>query len=265
MNYFNQENQFTSICQINIHLFIALTFITLFSASSHSETLKLTTVDWQPFYGHNLPEKGFFSVIAREAFKHAGYEIEIEFQPWKRALESTKKGQFDGLLGAYFNKDRTEYLIYTDEVFENRDVFIGKNKQLVAYQDLSELKTYRIGTIRASAYSDELKDKGFTVVDVNDDMQSLRMLLKDRIDLVLMSQTHFQYLLEQDLELFANRDQLSILDKPFRTYSLYCPIRKSRKDSKEIVSRFNDALNDIKKNGTFDKILTRFNLTADEG
>jgi polar amino acid transport system substrate-binding protein len=235
-----------------------------FSANTFSETLKLTTVDWQPFYGQDLPEKGFFSVIARETFKRAGYEIKIEFQPWKRALELTKKGDYDGLLGAYYKEERAEHFIYSDKVFENKDVFVSKNKNLVLYEELSELKAHQIGSGRGYAYSDELKETGFNIVETNDDLHSLRMLLKDRVDLVLISEAHFKYLLEHDLDLYAKKEELFVLNKPFRINSLYCPILKKRPNSEEIVLRFNDALSEIKEDGTLNKILTRFKLSGDE-
>ena len=235
-----------------------------FSANTYSETLKLTTVDWQPFYGQDLPEKGFFSAIAREVFKRAGYDIKIEFQPWKRALELTKKGNYDGLLGSYYNEERTEHFIYSDKVFENKDVFISKNKDLVLYKALSELKSYQIGSGRGYTYSDELKQNGFNIIETNDDLHSLRMLLKDRVDLVLMSEVHFKYLLEHDLDLFAKQEELFVLNMPFRVHSLYCPILKKRENSEEIVARFNEALSEIKEDGTLDKILTRFKFSINE-
>lgn len=254
----------SSLVRFAFQLLVIVIFMFSFVHKAQAEKLKLTTVDWQPFFGHDLPEKGFFSAITREAFNRAGYEIDIEFQPWKRAIETTKKGIFDGLLGAYYNDERAEYLRFSDVVFESKDVFISKDESLISYKDLTALKAYRIGAIRASVYADELKASGYNVVETNDDIQGLRMLLKDRVDLVLMSQTHFKYLLENDLEFYASRDEFVLLDKPYRTNALYCPILKKRENSQKIIGRFNRALQEIKEDGTFKKILKRHKLSFED-
>jgi len=51
-----------------------------------AEPLRFVTVDWAPFYAQNLAGQGFYSVLTREAFARAGYELEISFVPWKRAM-----------------------------------------------------------------------------------------------------------------------------------------------------------------------------------
>ena len=262
MKKVKQQNLFSSalIKSIQFIVFYVLTFS--IASNSNAEKLKLTTVDWQPFFGHDLPEKGFFSAIAREAFKRAGYEIDIEFQPWKRALESTKKGKYDGLLGAYYNEERTKFLNYSDVVFENKDVFISTDQTLKTYQNLEDLKKYRIGTLRGTAYSDELKEQGFIITETDHDTQSIRMLLKDRLDLILMSQTHFQYLLEHNESFQEKKDEMMLLNKPFRTYSLYCPLSKQLENSEEIINRFNSALDEMRKDGTFKEIINRFGFSS---
>ncbi|MFV1874016.1 MAG: substrate-binding periplasmic protein [Oleiphilus sp.] len=244
---------------VSSSLFFLFVWHSLLSPLSlQADTLKLTTVDWQPFFGHDIPEKGFFSAITREAFNRAGYDIKIEFQPWKRALETTIKGDYDGLLGAYFNEARASKLHYSDVVFENQDIFITKRKDLIDYQDLNELKAYRIAVMRGAAYAEELKHKGFNIIENNHELQSLKMLCKGRVDVVLMSKMHFQYISENDAEIFSERETLAILKKPFRVYPLYVPITKKRSDSQEVIDRFNDALTEIKTDGTYQKILGRF-------
>ena len=43
-----------------------------------------------------------------------------------------------------------------------------------------------------------------------------------------------------------------------KSYELFCPITKKRPDAREIVSKFNTALKEMKADGTYDAILTRF-------
>lgn len=180
-------------------------------------------------------------------------------------MRPQKKGQYDGLMGAYYDQKRTQYFRYTDPIMENKDVFIGLKNGIQSYKELNELKAYRIGVIRGASYADELIAQGFTVVEANDDLQSLRMLLKERLDLVLMSQTHFKYLLKNQDDLSKSQTELVILEQPFRVVPLYCLISLSRDDNKEIVERFNQALESLKENGSWDKILERYSFLSSEG
>lgn len=240
--------------------FIAIIFLFLSVFPSYAQTLKLTTVDWPPFYGEDLPQKGFFSSLVREAFDRAGYSIKIEFQTWKRALESTKKGHFDGLLGAYHTEDREQYFHFSDPVFENQDVFISTNPSLVSYESLNDLKDIPIATLRGAAYSDELKAKGFKVQDTDSDLQSLKMLSKGRIHLVLISKAHFRFLIEKHSELKKIQNDLFLLEEPFRTYQLYCPLRKGLENSEEIIEQFNQGLKEIKQDGTYERLEIQFGI-----
>ncbi len=261
MNISKEQNLEKRFFQILPRYFLIITLFFL-PSMSQADALKLTTVDWQPFYGHDLPEQGFFAAIIREAFKRAGYDIEINFQPWKRALETTQKGNYDGLLGAYYSEARSNFLNFTDVVYENEDIFLSKNKALVNYQNLSDLKDYRIGVMRGAAYSEELRKQGYKVVETNNEQQSLRMLCRDRLDLVLMSKMHYDFLFANEPDIFSGSESLLILDKPFKTYPLYVPITKKRPDSDEIVNRFNSALSELKQDGSYGEILNRFGLSS---
>ncbi|NOR23845.1 MAG: hypothetical protein GQ542_05525 [Desulforhopalus sp.] len=53
----------------------------------------MATLNWQPFYGENLPKNGFYAELSREAFKRAGYDLIITFVPWKRAVQMARTGK----------------------------------------------------------------------------------------------------------------------------------------------------------------------------
>lgn len=222
---------------------------------SLAETLRLTTVNWQPFYADNLPEKGFFSAIVREAFKRAGYEIQIEFQPWKRALESTKKGSYDGLLGVYFTEERTDFLAYSEPVLDIKDVFVAMDKKHLDYQELEELRSLSVAAVRGSLYADELNKLGFKVIESNDDLQAFRMLGRGRVDLVLSGEKHYLHLMDTEAELKQYKDSFVILTKPYATNPLFVPIRRSKENSHIIIQAFNEALSDMKQDGSFKTII----------
>ncbi len=238
----------------NIILCVFLLLSPLLSAN----TLNLTTVNWEPFYGEGLKENGFFAAISREAFKRAGYDITVKFLPWKRALESARSGKFDGLLGAYYTDDRAKTFYYSDVVHQNDEVFVSVKDRGISYTQLNQLKQYKVGGMRGSAQMDELRSLGFDIEETTDNIKSLLKLSSHRLDMVLIGRQQFNYLLQNENELRSLQGNLEAIEPPFKSFNLYCTITKKRKDGDEIISGFNQALSQMRNDGTFQAILKRF-------
>ena len=68
----------------NLFFRIIMALSVLTPLTIHAENLTLATVDWPPFYASNLPENGFYTAITKEAFKRAGYDVQIEFVSWNQ-------------------------------------------------------------------------------------------------------------------------------------------------------------------------------------
>lgn len=223
-----------------------------------SDTLTLATLNWAPFYSKDLPENGFFSALSREAFKRAGFHMSIEFTEWNRAVETAKKGKNAGILGAYYNEERSTYFYYTDPVFKSDEVFILKKGRRIAYNTLEDLKPYKIGTLKGGAQGKELSKKGLNTEGVMNYAMNIKKLDAGRIDLVIMNRAVFHSLLENDADLKRYQGKFQVLEKPFKSYDLYCPISKKLPNAKEIVTKFNTALKEMKQDGTYQAILSRF-------
>lgn len=241
---------------------MALHFVTAFiifcSGNVFSETLNMTSVNWEPFYGENLPENGFFPALAREAFKRAGYEITISFRPWKRALEMARKGKYDGLVGAYYNEDRANTFYFTDPVAESEEVFVQNKGRGIVYKNLEELKKYEIGGIRGSAQIDELRNMGFQTEVATNYIMNIKKLNANRFDLLIIGKQKLFYDLENHKEFKKFKGTFEILEPPFKSYDIFCLITKKRADGQEIVGKFNKALQEMKADKTYGKILERF-------
>ena len=62
---------------------------------------------------------------------------------------------------------------------------------------------------------------------------------------------------------FSQKLNLATTDwePPYKSSNLYCPISKKRMDGKIIIKKFNEALKDMKADGSYDAILKRFGQT----
>ena len=81
-------------------------------AFSQDKKVTLATDPWPPYYGPDLENQGYFTEISRAAFQRAGYQLVVEFVPWKRALKMAKTGKYDGVLGAFYNDERTQWFTH---------------------------------------------------------------------------------------------------------------------------------------------------------
>jgi polar amino acid transport system substrate-binding protein len=92
---------------------ILLLLIPLFLASGvTADTLRLTSGEWPPFHGAELPSQGVATRIINEAFALEGIEVQWEFLPWARSLQLAAQGQRAGTAVWRRNADRERLFFY---------------------------------------------------------------------------------------------------------------------------------------------------------
>ena len=69
--------------------------VILLSAQLTADTLELSTLEWPPFTGANLIEKGVTSQIVQQALSYEGHELKVSVLPWNRAIRVAKKAGAD--------------------------------------------------------------------------------------------------------------------------------------------------------------------------
>ena len=232
--------------------------ITLLSWNVFAEKISLVTTNWEPVYGKSLPENGFFSALSREAFNKSGYEMEVKFIPWSRAVETAKKGEFDGVMGAYYTEERSKSFDYSDSVYAVEEVFVKNVNADIKYSDVNDLKPYVIGGLRGGGQLEELKKQGFKIQETSNDLQSLKKVSAGRIDLVLMGRPQLNLLLKDNPAL---QKKLEILEPPYKSFDVFVILSKKRKSSQNnetIITKFNQSLKEMKADGSYSEILKRF-------
>ncbi len=54
-------------------------------AAAQDKIVSVSTLDWPPYTGSELPRGGATTEAVRAAFAKVGYEINVAYRPWKRA------------------------------------------------------------------------------------------------------------------------------------------------------------------------------------
>lgn len=165
------------------------------SAELRAETRSLTiaTGDYAPFTGRDIAGDGIVNQTVRQIAARAGFDVEFAYMPWKRTLEMTRRGEFDGTSYWYYDAGRESDFFHVGPVIEDEQVFFAiAGSDIADFQTLEELSGLRIGVVTGYTYSPEfwnLAESGvLTVSEAQTDEANLRKLLAGRIDVFPISE-----------------------------------------------------------------------------
>jgi len=224
------------------------------------KTIKLASLEWYPYQGSNLPNQGVATDIVMTVLKSKGYEVEIDYLPWSRQMRELENHRFDGILGAYFTKERTQKFIYSDCYLTSSEYFYKRSDSKISWKKLSDLKGYKIGLVRDYANSPQLDNADFLHKEyVNSDIANIKKLLNGSLDLIVINKKTAEYLLITSMAPFFN--DIEAIKPPLITHKLCILFNRDDPKSKQYIADFNQGLAKIRKDGTYKKILQRHGFT----
>lgn len=97
-----------------------------------AKVLKLVTGDkFGVFVDRKLKGDGVFTETVRKVFNHLGYEVQIDFVPWKRALDLTKRGDYLATFPWSETSERKSDFIFSNPIFSYKILtYVPKNSPL---------------------------------------------------------------------------------------------------------------------------------------
>jgi polar amino acid transport system substrate-binding protein len=167
-------------------------------AADDDKRVQLTTLEWPPYTSESLPEGGASVVVAKAAFAAMGYTLEVSFYPWSRAVGLGEAGEdFDGYFPRYYTADVRKSL--SEPMGAGPLGFAVKAGSEIEWQQLSDLATQQIGVVGGYNNTDEF-DAAVAAGELNvmattTDINNLRMLATDRLDMAVIDANVMDYLL----------------------------------------------------------------------
>lgn len=239
--------------------FVSCLLMAIAQATPAEETIRLTNGEWQPYVSEHAPHYGFASHIVSEAFALVGVRVEYGFFPWKRALESAKKGQWDGGVGFWDSEERRKYFYFPEEpIAPSEMAFFHLKTTKFDWNSVEDMKGLKIGGTLEYFYGKELDDAekaGLIHIErVGSDELSLKKLLKGRIavfpgDLMV---THAQIrdtFSAEEATLFTHHP------KTFEYRGVYVLFSKQVERNEQRRDLFNKGLSLLKESGRYDEIM----------
>ncbi len=124
------------------------------------ERLRLVTDDWAPYvYQRDGQPAGIDYEVTNRVFERLGFEVEVQFLPWKRCLLMIEQGQADGILDIFQAESRQPYLVYADEpMSEVEFVLFQASARRHAVKALDDLAGLTVGTSPGYTYGTALNE-----------------------------------------------------------------------------------------------------------
>jgi polar amino acid transport system substrate-binding protein len=199
---------------------------------------------------------GFLLELTTEAFKRAGYKVEVQFMPWARAVDSTYKGIADGLLGCLYSDERAKSLVYADEVAESPYVFFALKTPPLHFTKVSDLRSHTVGTIGGSVYPAEFADDAeISKQPVADYKLNVLKLLAGHIDAFVDKKFVVLNYLKNSVP--ENADTIVILDPPLLVNKFYNAFSRQNPNAAQLAKDFNDGLAKLKADGGYAAIMAK--------
>lgn len=214
------------------------------SNNNYNVEIYISSGEWPPFIGSDLPNYGFVGDIITRAFAEEGYKVKFEFLPWARAYAETKRGKYDATAIWMHSAEREVDFFYSLPVSQEEFVFFYRVKKSFYWKTLTDLAPYRLGGVVAYSYGkelDSLLDSGVLAIE-RDGLaaKNLEKLAKGRVDVVPEEKHIGYYLINQEI---PHLKHLITHDKkPFLINNNYLLFPKSNIESEKLLEIFNRGL-----------------------
>ncbi|WP_170921386.1 substrate-binding periplasmic protein [Desulfovibrio gilichinskyi] len=218
----------------------------------------LSTLEWPPYTGEKLPDKGRISKLVKAAFNAMGYKVEFRFTPWKRAIRNVQKSQdILGYFPEYYSAARAQDFIFSDSIGCSPIGVLMRVEKPVLWDSVADLSKYRIGLVSGyvnTADLDELVVKGKMDIDyAPSDDSNIKKVIRNRIHGAVVDVNVYNYISLADSDVTKFRTKLTFFNKLLGINRLYVCFRNNKKGQR-LTRIFNEGLKKIgSANPNYDK------------
>ncbi|MEM9292745.1 MAG: transporter substrate-binding domain-containing protein [Acidobacteriota bacterium] len=221
----------------------------------------LASVAWPPFSADEGNERVALDIV-HEALSRAGIQNETLIIEDGKVTDALKAGTYDGSAAMWRSPEREQYLLFSEPYLENQLVLVGRKGAPVKISSLSELHGTKVGIVSSYAYGSEVTEAvGPVFVPGRNDQENLDRLLAGEIDVMLCDELIVRYTLDRqgsEAAKFLDYGTTTLIRRP-----LHLAVRKNLPGAQALLDRFNDAVQTMLADGTFNRILRLAWIQAD--
>jgi polar amino acid transport system substrate-binding protein len=137
-----------------IAVILALLSVTYAKAK---ETISISGEKWPPYNSYVIDSRnpGFMFEIVAKILAQNGYDFVYTEQPWARAIESTRTGKFDALIGAA-KGDAPDFIFPSEPIGFTRNVIYVRHDATWQFCGLESLPQINLGVLKSMTYGEAL-------------------------------------------------------------------------------------------------------------
>jgi polar amino acid transport system substrate-binding protein len=212
-----------------------------FSYLASADSLRIVSSEFIPHNGEHLPNQGYAIQMLREIFASQQQEVHFEFLPWPRALLQAKEGEAVAIVTIWYSAERAKYLNYPTPLYSNKVMLYHNKQRPVVFTQLDQLPAtkLRLGMVRGYSYPEVIEQLPFDKVEVNTDLESLKMLALGRVDLVVCEQQVAEYILKTEL---ASYSTIETTGAPVEERPMYIAFSKAHPHSALLQQKYEKGL-----------------------
>lgn len=232
----------------------------LFASHLHAEgkSIELYVVDYPPYsiVPANGPISGIDVDVARAAFAEVGINADIQTAPWKRILKNITHGRIAGTITCSKRPGRETLIEYSDKLSEVTQVAIAKQStKLEGLSYIQDLRNFSVTAVDGWGIQKELVRENIPHRIAPDAPGALNSVIFRDIDIFYNGELPTLFLARK-MGLQGKIKTKKMEDKPSTPFFL-C-LSKKYPGSKDLINLFNQGLKQIKRNGIYDQIYSRY-------
>lgn len=241
--------------------------LALCMASSVAQAECSLSVGWEPWEPYQYKEgetlTGLDVELVSAIFTRAGCTLTFVEAPWARLLNLVEHGKVALAMGASHNQEREAYAYFSKPYrSESMRLFVRKGEAAnFTFNTLNELaKTpFKLGVIRGYYYGETFKelmnnaDFKKQVLEADGEEENYTKLIKGRIDGFVSD----PFVTTSGLRKAGISDQIEMHQAVIHDNDIYVIFSK-KATSQEQVAQFNQALEAMKADGIYQKIIDKY-------
>jgi polar amino acid transport system substrate-binding protein len=197
---------------------------------------------------------GFDVDLARATFKHYGIKVDFKSIDWDVKEKELENKTIDLIWNGYSkNEQREKVQLFSEPYMRNDQVLVVARKSGINF--FEQMKGKNLGTQRGSASYDALMNQPKVLKTyINEELvlydefnSGFLDLEAGRVNGLLVDKVFAKYYLNQASKLKKYR----LIEGEFKSEDFAVGARKS---DKELIAKINESLNELHKNGKFQKI-----------
>lgn len=235
--------------------------IARWAPSADAENYHFVTFQFPPleYATDEITPEGIAVDIVKAVMHALGYNLTISIYPWTRALHMAQTGAADAIFTAYRNPERERYLDFSEEVLFPQVVYFYKRRKApIAFDgDIQSVADLRIGVVSTISYG-QIFDQARPALRIDKARtleNTFEKLLRQRVDLVPSN----IYVADYTLKQLNLTDRIVRLPRQIEQVPSYIAFSRKR-NLGFLRDQFDAQLAEMKLNGSYDRIVSRYNI-----